>query len=169
LYVGRYVEEKAIDVLLGGYSQYRESVENPWPLACCGTGPMASAVAGAAGVTDLGFVQPAELPRILLAHGAFVFVSRFEPWGVALAEAMASGLPAICSEACGVSVELVRHLHNGLLVPTEDAGAVARGMGWMHEHYEELPEMGRRAREFAIPYSAECWARRWHERFIRLH
>jgi glycosyltransferase involved in cell wall biosynthesis len=164
LYVGRYVEEKAIDVLLAGYGQYREAVENPWPLACCGTGPMATAVGGATGVTDLGFVQPAELPRILLAHGAFVFVSRFEPWGVALAEAMASGLPVICSEACGASVELVRHLHNGVLVPTEDAVAVAEGMGWMHSHHEQLPEMGRRAREFAVAFSAERWGERWGER-----
>jgi glycosyltransferase involved in cell wall biosynthesis len=130
---------------------------------------MATTVAAAPGVTDLGFVQPAELPRILLAHGAFVFVSRFEPWGVALAEAMASGLPAICSEACGASVELVRHLHNGLLVPTEDADAVAAGMGWMHSRYDELPEMGRRAREFAAAFSAERWGERWCERLMRLH
>jgi glycosyltransferase involved in cell wall biosynthesis len=125
---------------------------------------MATAVAGAPGVTDLGFVQPAELPGILLHHGVFVLASRFEPWGVALAEAMASGLPAICTEACGASIDLVRHLHNGLLIPTEDAGALAQAMGWMQAHADQLPEMGRRAREFAVAFASEEWAGRWHER-----
>jgi glycosyltransferase involved in cell wall biosynthesis len=168
LYVGRYVHEKAIDVLQDGFMQYRASVDDPWPLTCCGMGPMAKAVAAAPGVANLGFVQPADLPRILLQHGAFVFVSRFEPWGVALAEAMASGLPPICSEACGASVELVRHLHNGLLIPTENPSALAEAMRWMHSHHDQLPEMGRRAREFALPFAAERWAQRWDERLKRL-
>jgi len=167
LYVGRYVPEKAIDVLLDGYARYRRLVAGPWPLTCCGSGAMAAAIAGAPGVVDYGFLQPPEMPRVLLKHGAFVLVSRFEPWGVALAEAMASGLPAICSEACGASVELVRHLHNGLLVPTEDPSALADAMRWMHMHHDQLSEMGRRAREFAIPYAAERWAERWYERLKR--
>jgi glycosyltransferase involved in cell wall biosynthesis len=169
LYVGRYVEDKAIDVLLEGYARYRNAVDGAWPLTCCGTGEMDWAMGGAAGVTDVGFVQPGELPEILLRHGVFVLASRFEPWGVALAEAMASGLPAICTEACGASIDLVRHLHNGVLIPTDDAEALARAMGWMHAHADRLPEMGRRAREFAIPFSAQRWAERWHERLLRLN
>jgi glycosyltransferase involved in cell wall biosynthesis len=169
LYVGRYVQDKAIDVLLEGYARYRKGASGPWPLTCCGTGPMATAVGAAPGVTDLGFVQPAELPRILLQHGVFVLASRFEPWGVALTEAMASGLPAICTEACGASIDLVRHLHNGLLIPTDDAGALSDAMGWMQAHADQLPEMGRRAREFAVAFSAQRWAQRWCERLLRLN
>jgi glycosyltransferase involved in cell wall biosynthesis len=168
LYVGRYVPEKAIGVLLDGYSRYRDSVDDPWPLTCCGTGPMAHTIAAAKGVLNLGFIQPADLPNLFLKHGAFVFVSRFEPWGVALAEAMASGLPAICSEAVGASVELVRHLHNGLLIATDHASALADAMRWMHEHYDRLPEMGQRAREFAMPFAAQRWAERWHERMTHI-
>jgi len=168
LYVGRYVHEKAIDVLQEGFLRYRKSVDDPWSLTCCGTGVLTKAIAAAPGVANIGFVQPAELPRIMLVHGAFVFVSRFEPWGVALAEAMASGLPAICSEACGASVELIRHLHNGLLIPTEDPSALAEAMLWMHSHHNRLPEMGRHAREFALPFAAEQWAQRWYDRLNRL-
>jgi glycosyltransferase involved in cell wall biosynthesis len=168
LYVGRYVHEKAIDLLLDGYARYRDVIEDPWPLTCCGRGNMAGAIAGAAGAVDSGFVQPDQLPGMLLRHGAFILVSRFEPWGVALAEAMASGLPAICSEACGASVELVRHQHNGLIIPTDNPKALAEAMAWMHMHYDRLPEMGRHAREFAIPFAAQGWAQRWHERLRRL-
>ena len=168
LYVGRYVPEKAIDVLLAAYARYRDVVSDPWPLTCCGSGPMEQEIRAAPGVVDHGFVQPSELPGVLLRHGALVLASRFEPWGVALAEAMASGLPVICSEACGASVELVRHLHNGLIIPTDNAGALAQAMCWMNGHAEQLPEMGRRAREFALPFTAERWAQRWHARLLRL-
>ena len=36
------------------------------------------------GVSDIGFVQPSELPRVFLEHGAYVIASRYEPWGVAI-------------------------------------------------------------------------------------
>jgi glycosyltransferase involved in cell wall biosynthesis len=168
LYVGRYVSDKAIDVLLDGYARYRLIANDPWPLTCCGTGASNMLVSKAEGVTNRGFVQPVDLPDVLREHGAFALVSRFEPWGVALAEAMASGLPAICSEGCGASVELMRHLYNGLLIPTDDAAALAGAMRWMHLNHDRLPEMGRHARQFAMPFAAERWAERWYERLKRL-
>lgn len=163
LFAGRYVEEKAIDVLLDGYAQYRKQSANPWPLSCCGRGALQSQVAAAPGVEDLGFIQPDDLPRVLLEHGVFVIVSRYEPWGVVIAEAQYAGLPVICSEACGASVEMVRHHASGLLVPTEDAAALARAMLWMEPHSDDLPTMGAAAKSLATPFTAEFWARRWHQ------
>jgi glycosyltransferase involved in cell wall biosynthesis len=161
LYVGRYVPDKGIDVLLAAYAGYRASVTDPWPLTCCGSGPFKDQIAAAAGVVDCGFVQPPDQPAVFEEHGAFVIASRYEPWGVAIAEAMAAGLPPICTEACGASVELVRPYWNGVLAGTDDADSLAARMRWMHEHAEVLPEMGARAREAAVAFSAEAWARRW--------
>jgi glycosyltransferase involved in cell wall biosynthesis len=161
LYAGRYVEDKAIDILIAGYEQYRALSKEPWPLDCCGRGPMRQKILDAQGVTDIGFVQPADLPRVLLEHGAFIIVSRYEPWGVAIAEAQYSGLPVICSEACGASVEIVRHHASGLLVPTEDATSLARAMLWMEQNSAELPAMGEIGKSLAKPFAAEFWARRW--------
>ena len=161
LYVGRYVEDKAIDVLLEGYDAYRKMSHAPWPLVCCGQGPEGDAVRAAAGVSDIGFVQPSELPRILLEHGAYVIASRYEPWGVAIAEAQYAGLPVICTEACGASVEVVRHLASGLLVPTEGRQELARAMLWIEAHFADLPGMGEVGKTLARPFAAEFWARRW--------
>jgi glycosyltransferase involved in cell wall biosynthesis len=163
LYVGRYVPDKGIDVLLAAYAKYRGSAADPWPLTCCGSGPFKDQITGAAGVVDRGFVQPRDQPGVFEEHGAFVIASRYEPWGVAIAEGMAAGLPPICSEACGASVELVRPYWNGVLAGTDDPDSLAARMRWMHEHAELLPEMGRRAREAAVAFSAEAWARRWEE------
>jgi glycosyltransferase involved in cell wall biosynthesis len=164
LHVGRYAHEKGIDVLLAAYAAYRREVDNPWPLSCCGTGPQRELIeaAGGQGVIDLGFVQPPLQPQVFEAHGAFVMASRYEPWGVAMAEAMAAGLPAICTEACGASVELVRPYWNGVTVATENADALAAAMLWAHENHEVLPEMGARARATATAFSAQAWAERWY-------
>jgi glycosyltransferase involved in cell wall biosynthesis len=118
------------------------------------------ALSGQAGVEDLGFIQPADLPRVLAEQGVFVLPSHWEPWGLVVLEACASGLPVICTEACGSSVELVRSFYNGLTCPTEDVDAIAKAMRWCHAHHAQLPEMGRRSEEVARPYSAQMWADR---------
>ena len=51
-----------------------------------------------------------------------------------LAEAAASGLPLICTTACGAGVDLVRPVFNGLLTGPGDVEGLARAMRWMHEH-----------------------------------
>jgi glycosyltransferase involved in cell wall biosynthesis len=168
LYVGRYVQDKGIDVLAGGYEQYRRLSKEPWPLDCCGQGPMRDKLLAVKGVNDLGFVQPADLPRVLLEHGAYVIASRYEPWGVAIAEAQYSGLPVICTEACGASVEVVRHLSSGVLIPTEDPVALADAMLWMEQHVSELPAMGEQGKCLATPFMAQFWARRWHTKLKQI-
>ncbi|MGH7178798.1 MAG: glycosyltransferase family 4 protein, partial [Tepidisphaeraceae bacterium] len=131
LFVGRYVDDKALDVLVAGYRKYRAGVSDPWPFTCCGRGPMGH-VLQADGIEDRGFLQPSELPALLAEHGVFVMSSRYEPWGVAIAEALGAGTPVICTEACGASVELVRPYFNGLTVATDDPDALASALRWTH-------------------------------------
>ena len=118
LFTGRYHAEKGIDVLLAAYRAYRTSASDPWGLTCCGTGPMNDAVSAEAGVTNLGFVQPGEMPGIMASHGVFVVASRSDPWPLAIVEACAAGMPVVHTEACGSAVELVRPYYNGLGVAT---------------------------------------------------
>jgi len=120
------------------------------------------------GIDDRGFVQPDALPELLQTHGVFVLPSRYEPWGVVLAEALSGGLPVVCTEACGASVELVRPYFNGLTVATDDADALARGLRWMHEHVELLPSMGAAGRPIAAAFAATVWAARWGAMFEEL-
>lgn len=163
LYVGRYVPAKAIDVLVEGYRSYRSRVADPWELGCCGTGTLGDQLAGVPGVREHGFLQPAAQPGLFVHHGAFVLPSRYEPWGVAVAEAMATGLPTICSSACNAAVSLLHSYWNGLEIPPDDPPALARAMRWMHDHASDLPAMGREAAGVATAYAANRWAVRWRE------
>ncbi len=164
LFAGRYAQVKGIDVLVEAYAQYRLLVDDPWPLDCCGTGPEAHLLEGV-GIRDLGYVQPSSLPRVFGEHGVFLMPSRVEPWGVAIAEAAATGLPLICTDVCGAAADLLRSYYNGVTVPPGDPRALAEGMAWMHRHYAELPVMGRRSRNLAHAFSAEAWAGRLHACF----
>jgi glycosyltransferase involved in cell wall biosynthesis len=160
LFVGRFVQEKGIDLLLKAYAGYRTTVPEPWPLSLCGCGKLPGGV-GMEGVTDLGFVQPIHQPSVFAEHGVFVLPSRHEPWGVALVEAAAAGLPLISSEACGASVELVRPWHNGLLVPAGDSAALRGALLALHQAVDRLPKMGENACHLAGAFCAETWAERW--------
>jgi glycosyltransferase involved in cell wall biosynthesis len=166
LFTARYAPEKNVSTLIRAYERYRASVASPWGLTCVGTGPEGSVIKNAAGVVDRGFVQPADLPAIFAQHGAFVLPSRFEPWGVVLGEAAAAGLPVICSSACGAAADVVRPYYNGLIVAAGDADGLMRAMQWVHEHEEQLPEMGKRGQALADAFSAESWAERWHNYLI---
>jgi glycosyltransferase involved in cell wall biosynthesis len=148
---------------LDAYAEYRRRVADPWPLVCCGQGPLADALAKAPGVEDLGFVQPQQQPDLMARAGVFVLPSRDDPWPLAVGEHAASGLPLICSEAVGSAAEVLRTYYNGLAVSSGDTAALSAALLWMHEHHGELPEMGRCSQELARPYSAAAWARRWLE------
>jgi glycosyltransferase involved in cell wall biosynthesis len=162
VFMARYAKEKGIEDLLEAYRIYRGKSKDPWSLECCGAGPMREKIRAAVGVSDRGFVQPTNQPDVWLNSGAFVLSSRREPWGVAVLEAAAAGLPLLCTEACGAAAELVRWPYNGKTVATSNPESLAAGMSWIEQNYHNVPEMGRHSKELAEAYTAEMWGQRIH-------
>jgi glycosyltransferase involved in cell wall biosynthesis len=161
LFVGRYSHEKAIDILVEAYQQYRKEVQDPWHLICCGKGELESYLQGQPGIENRGFVQPSEMKDIWLNAGAFLLPSRFDPWPLALVEAAAAGLPIICTQVCGSSVEVIRSGYNGLVIPANHVQSLCQAMIEIHHRYDEMSEWGKRGQQLAAPYSASEWAKRW--------
>ncbi len=159
LYVGRYSNEKGIDVLIDAYQEYRKHTINPWKLICAGTGTHKTRLQGVEGVEDRGFVQPDALPALMKSAQAFILPSRKEPWGVVLQEAAAAGLPLLCSTACGAAVHLLQDGYNGYLFESEHAAHLAEGMRRLAAASPEvLEEMGARSHTLARQFTPERWA-----------
>ncbi len=160
LFVGRYVESKGLRQLLKAYSGYRASYSEPWDLHCCGTGPLKQLLKGQEGVTDLGFCQPDSLKHVYGAAGALILPSVYEPWGVVVAEAMASGLPVIASSACGSSVELIRDNYNGFVYDSTRVDELVERLHWFSDNEPQLKRMSINCLNYASAFTAELWAER---------
>lgn len=168
LFIGRYNEVKAVDILIEAYRAYRQQTTHPWPLVCCGQGAFDKALDAEPGIINYGFVQPSNLPDIWLQAGAFLLPSRYDPWPLALVEAAAAGLPVICTDVCGSAVEVIRSGYNGLVIPPNAREALTQALLKIHHNYDQLPTWGQRARQFAAPYAAEQWATNWRELLVEL-
>lgn len=163
IFVGRYTPEKRLDVLVKAYRLYRSRVRDPWGLTCCGMGPQGALLKGQEGIRDQGFVQPRAMPEIYAEHGALVITSAYDPWPLVIAEAVAAGLPVVCTEACGSHVDFVRSYCNGRVCGTNDVESIAEALVWIHEHESGLAKMGARGMALTALYSKEVWAERWIE------
>ncbi len=93
-------------------------------------------------------VPPEGLPGVYSAHDIFVFPSLFESMSLVVPEAMASGLPVITTRTCGMQ-DIVEDGVTGLLVPTRDAGAVAKAVEGLMSHPELCERLGRAAQSKA--------------------
>jgi glycosyltransferase involved in cell wall biosynthesis len=69
------------------------------------------------------FVEAARMPAVYAAHDIFLFPSLVEGLPLALLEAMASGMPIITTETCGMP-DVVSNGVNGLLITPADSTAI---------------------------------------------
>ena len=156
LFVGRFAEEKGLDVLLAAYVAYRRQASEPWPLDLAGSGD-ALPKELPQGVRCLGFVPPSEIPNVMREHACLVLPSRWEPWGVCAAEAMSAGLTTVLSERCGI----VDDVRPTAVVRCGDVEGLALAMKRVTEmSVEGRRAEGSRARTEVERFSAENWARR---------
>ncbi len=146
LFVGRLRHYKGIDVLLEAMRQ----VENAHALIV-GIGPMEEswrAQAQSAGVSDrvtfLGEVPDAGV--LALYHAASLFVlpstNRAETLGIVQLEAMACGLPLICTELGTGTSYVNQHGTTGLVVAPNDAPALAAAINTLLASPELRRAMG---------------------------
>jgi glycosyltransferase involved in cell wall biosynthesis len=74
----------------------------------------------------LGLVERDQVPTLLAGADAFVLSSSYETFGVVVAEALAMGLPVVCTQ-CGGPNSIVTET-DGFLVAPDDIEALADGM-----------------------------------------
>lgn len=101
-----------------------------------------------------------DLPEVMKAVDFFVFPSRYEPFGMVVTEAMASGLPVITAETTGAA-EIITPESGIVLSDSEDVNGLAQAMKLLANNPDKRKRMGQHARIIAEQHSwiskARCY------------
>jgi glycosyltransferase involved in cell wall biosynthesis len=97
-----------------------------------------------------GFVPDAELPNWYRGAELFVYPSRYEGFGLPVVEAMACGVPVLCSDAPGVA-EVAGDA--AVQVPVDDVDAWVEGMAALASNPMRRAELGQAGMRRATQYS----------------
>ena len=143
LYLGRLATEKGIGALIAA------SERVPGVLRVAGSGPLESAVVGAAAsgsLTRLGRLDGGAAIDALRGASALVVPSIwFEGFPMVVIEAYATGTPVIASRI-GSLAEIVEDGVTGLLARPDDPEDLARQILWAVDHPTEMARFGAAAR-----------------------
>jgi glycosyltransferase involved in cell wall biosynthesis len=120
LSVGRLVPDKNLSTLIDAFARIGVSPGQA-RLEIVGTGFLDADLRRLAQglgvpVRFRGHVAPPELAAVYAGADIFALVSTYEPFGVAVREAAAAGLPIVCSRLAGAAGEVAIRERNALLV-----------------------------------------------------
>jgi glycosyltransferase involved in cell wall biosynthesis len=169
-FVGRMVEQKGVDVLLRAFVDVRRALPEAH-LALIGDGRQMAAMLSLARSLRLSKFHflgwRTDVPDILADIDVLAMPSRWEGFGLVALQAMAMARPVVASRVSALP-EIVEHQITGMLVPPENARALARALlDVLHlpEHGAALGRAGRarQAREFTLDRMAEATARLYRE------
>ncbi len=115
----RFVEKKNLKILIEAFSSL-ESVHTEWSLVLAGDGPLRRELESLVleyNLSDkvhfLGYLDYLTMKNVYAGASCFVLPSTTEQWGLVINEALASGIPVICSKNVGSAPNLLSGQHVG--------------------------------------------------------
>lgn len=144
LYVGRIVPVKSIDLMIRAFIKSFDDKED-YELRIVGDGECLSLFKNKyqnhKNITFTGPIFGNHLVNEYHNASAFILPSSFEPWGLVVNEAMASGLPVIVSDQVGAAHDLVEGSNTGYIFKhdsVEDLASKMRKITVEPENYQEM-------------------------------
>ncbi len=157
LYVGSDEKRKNLVNLAMAYlGLVRRRPETP-PLLLVGPGPLwAQGTDLGPQIRAVGYLPTPEIRALMAASAMLVLPSLEEGFGLPVIEAMAAGLPVVCSGGSALA-EVAGDA--ALLVDPLDTGAIARGIERMLDDVAHAEQLRQRGRERARTYDWDRTAR----------
>jgi sugar transferase (PEP-CTERM/EpsH1 system associated) len=126
--------------------QQQPALRDRLRLVLVGDGPLraqAQALLAEAGMADLAWLpgERADVPAVMRGLQCFVLPSLAEGVSNTILEAMACGLPVVATRVGG-NAELVEHGRSGLVVPSDDAPALAQALCQLAQQPLDAARMG---------------------------
>jgi glycosyltransferase involved in cell wall biosynthesis len=107
-------------------------------------------------VKFLGWLEPDKLIQQLVYADVLIHPSPMhEPYGVAVIEGMASGLPVLASDVTCAASERIEHGVNGFIHPRGNVEVLAMQIGFLLRNPDMITEMGQLARKTAEQWPIE--------------
>lgn len=106
----------------------------------------------------LGHKTPEDLAALYRQCDAFVLPTLMDHWGLVVNEAMAAGLPILCSKYAGCHLDLVRP-ENGVVIDPLDTGAFSEAMTAFWQCRDRWVGMGTTSQLIISEYTLEATAK----------
>jgi glycosyltransferase involved in cell wall biosynthesis len=166
---GRYAAEKGYDRLIDAFALV--APEHPeWVLRIFGHGPLQRQLEKQ--VERLGLADRVVLPGLaedieaeLRASSVFALSSIHEGLPMALAEAMACGVPCVAFDCAPGVREIVTDGVDGIVVPPRKVDALAEGLGRLMADEELRRRYGAAARESVRKFAPDAVLAQWEDVF----
>jgi len=164
LFCGQMIARKGIDLLLDAFARLSSGrlllvgreAELPGLLDT-----LPNEVRGR--VEYAGFQAPEALPALFARADVFVLPSRYDGWGVVVNQAIAAGLPVICSDQVGAGYDLVEDGVNGFRFRSGDVQSLHQAMQRFVGSPELLTAYGEASRAMAHEWTPDAGAAKWIE------
>jgi glycosyltransferase involved in cell wall biosynthesis len=173
LYVGRLWLGKGLEYLVQAFASLQRTCSREVSLLLVGDGVdedllrARSREEGLENVVFSGFHDADSLPRLYGAADVFVFPTLGDPFGMAVSEAMACGLPVIATSASGEIGERISGGLNGFIVPPADSDVLRERMSLLLEDHGRRKAMGEASRRRVEGQSPDTWAGAFEEAIAR--
>lgn len=170
--IGRYAYQKGVDLLLQAWAIIEKDYPD-WELVYFGQGDKTPYVQQ---MNELGIDtcrcllndKTSDVMKELQDSSLFVLSSRFEGFGMVLAEAMACGLPVISFDCKSGPSEIISEGEDGYLAPPENVDILAERMSYMIANPELRTRLGRNAFQNSLRYDIDGISKQWVQLFNKL-
>jgi len=163
LFAGKFVYRKGLDILLKAIEILIEGGKE-FEVIIVGDGPDKDLINLEKDYMTKylkykGFKEISEMPEVFAACDVLVCPSRYDGWGMVVAEAMAAGMPIISTMQTGSAIDILQNGVNGILLSEPKVDLLVEAMGEFIKNPEIIVNMGINARKTASRYSCKIGAK----------
>lgn len=166
--VGRLSANKGYDLLIDAWQKIHEKYSE-WKIDVYGEGELEKEIRNKikkAGITNIHLKGITDnINKEYLQSDFLVLSSKFEGFGLVLAEAMACGIPCVAFDCPFGPSDVIRDKEDGLLVENGNTVKLAEAISWMIDHDEERLKMGENAKKNIERYYPERIMPMWDNLF----
>jgi glycosyltransferase involved in cell wall biosynthesis len=112
-------------------------------------------------------VRQAELKNYYSDASLLVLPSVQDGWGMVYTEALAAGVPVLCTDRTGAQ-DVIDHGVHGFIVPHANVDVLVEKIGWSYAHQEDLYHMGLAGQTQVKKYSWNAYGKKIVRQYARI-